>query len=166
MHRKQLVEIEILYQLHGPALLSYLQRAFGRRTSAEDLLQETFVRAMRHPEHFANAKSPRAFLFGIARNVGLGACRIKTPATNVDFSGQPSTKDMPSPLTADPELTDMRRAITTLPPQMRETLELRLRDELTYEEIAVVLEVPVGTIRSRLHTSLRLLREQLRKEPS
>ena len=52
----------------------------------------------------------------------------------------------------------MRLAMAELPEQIRETLELRLRDELSYEEIAAVLEIPLGTVRSRLHTALRLLR--------
>jgi RNA polymerase sigma-70 factor (ECF subfamily) len=48
-----------------------------------------------------------------------------------------------------------------LPPQIRETLDLRLRDELSYEEIAAVLAIPVGTVRSRLHDALRKLQSEL-----
>jgi RNA polymerase sigma-70 factor (ECF subfamily) len=50
------------------------------------------------------------------------------------------------------------RALRELPPPYRETLELRLREELTYEELAHVLGVPIGTIRSRLHEALRRVR--------
>ena len=48
-----------------------------------------------------------------------------------------------------------------MPREMRETLELRLADELSYEEIAAVLEIPVGTVRSRLHNAVKKLREEM-----
>ena len=63
-------------------------------------------------------------------------------------------------------IEEMREAIAGLPAHLRETLELRLRDELSYEEIAQVLEIPMGTVRSRLHGALKLLREKLNEEPT
>lgn len=149
------VEIESLYHRHGPALLAYLRRSFGHH--AEDLLQESFVHALRSRDQCLHADSPRAFLFGIARNLGLSALR-KSRATT-------ALTDLPAPPTAeDPALAAMRSAIAALPGQIRETLELRLRDELSYDEIAAVLQIPVGTVRSRLHTALKLLREKLKEE--
>ena len=53
----------------------------------------------------------------------------------------------------------MREAIRSLSPELRDTLELRLEQELSYEEIAHVLDVPVGTVRSRLHNAVRQLRD-------
>ncbi|NUQ48120.1 MAG: sigma-70 family RNA polymerase sigma factor, partial [Phycisphaerae bacterium] len=58
----------------------------------------------------------------------------------------------------------MRLAIARLPDAQRESLELRLRDELSYEEIAEVTGAPVGTVRSRLHHAVRGLREMLERE--
>ena len=55
----------------------------------------------------------------------------------------------------------MRKAIAQLAPELRETLELRIEQELSYEEIAGVLEIPVGTVRSRLHHAVRRLRAAL-----
>jgi RNA polymerase sigma-70 factor (ECF subfamily) len=149
------VEIEALYHRHGPALLAYLRRSFGPH--AEDLLQESFLHALRSRDQCLQADSPRAFLFGIARNVGLSALRKSRSTTPL--------VDVPAPLEKeDPTLAAMRVAIRTLPDQIRETLELRLREELSYEEIAAVLQIPLGTVRSRLHTALKLLREQLKEE--
>jgi RNA polymerase sigma-70 factor (ECF subfamily) len=152
-----MAEIEALYHSHGEALLRYLHRTFGTAAPANDLLQETFVHALANPAACTHAASPRAFLFGIARHVGLSAARRSK------LTRREQLQDLAAPDTEknDHALQDMRAAIHTLPPQIRETLELRLRDELSYEEIAAVLEVPVGTIRSRLHTALRLLKEQL-----
>jgi RNA polymerase sigma-70 factor (ECF subfamily) len=152
MDNRPMAEIETLYQSHGDAILRYLHRTFGRAAPPEDLLQETFLQALRHAGHCTAAESPRAFLFGIARHVGLTAVRRAKVhrAAQADLAAESGREH-------DHGLADMQAAIEKLPPQIRETLELRLRDELTYAEIAAVLGTPVGTIRSRLHSALRLL---------
>jgi RNA polymerase sigma-70 factor (ECF subfamily) len=73
----------------------------------------------------------------------------------------PARQRPPAAAAVDTDLEDMRTAIEHLPPQIRETLDLRLRDELSYEEIAAVLAIPVGTVRSRLHDALRKLQSEL-----
>ena len=65
---------------------------------------------------------------------------------------------------ADPRLDEMRQAIAELPGQQRQALELRLREELSYEEIAAVLDIPLGTVRSRLHHAVRRLRQLLTEQ--
>lgn len=61
----------------------------------------------------------------------------------------------------DPRLTRMRDAIAALPAKWSEVLQFRIRQELTYEEIAAVLDIPVGTVRSRLHAAVRRLRQRM-----
>ena len=147
--------MEMLYQVHGPAILRYLQRRFGRVASAEDLLQETFVRALGNRKGFDSAESARAFLFGIARNVGLAAARrLREPRVLALEERAVGAEE-------EAGLAEMRGAIGRLPEQIRETLEFRLREELTYEEIAGVMGIPVGTVRSRLHTALLMLQEEM-----
>jgi RNA polymerase sigma-70 factor (ECF subfamily) len=148
-------EVEALYHLHGRALLGYLRRSFSGTEAAEDLLHETFVHALRRADRLAEAASPRAWLFGIARHVGLTALRRRrTELLPAETASAP-------PAEADERLDRMRRAIAALPPPQREAIELRLVDELSYEDIAAVLGVPVGTVRSRLHHAVRRLRETL-----
>jgi RNA polymerase sigma-70 factor (ECF subfamily) len=149
-----------LYRAHGPDLLRYLRRrrcAGAGGSSAEDLLQETFVQALRRSDAFAGARSPRAWLFGIARHVALTAARRTGPmqaldAVAISAGREPATDE-------DPRLDAVRSAISGLPDILREAIELRLREGLSYEEIADVLGIPVGTVRSRLHHALRRLRE-------
>ncbi|NUQ45287.1 MAG: hypothetical protein HUU22_04560, partial [Phycisphaerae bacterium] len=74
-------DLERLYRDHGPALLAYLRRRFAGRQVAEDLLQETFVQALRTFDGLAQAASPRAWLFAIARHVGLSAQRRRRETT-------------------------------------------------------------------------------------
>lgn len=146
---------ELLYREHGPAICAYLRRWLGDRDTALDLLQETFLQAMRHPERLEEAASPRAWLFGIARNLCRNDIRRRRPTA--DLPDQLAEQSAP----ADPRLQQMRGAIAALPARQREALQLRLREELSYEEIASVLQIPVGTVRSRLHNAVRRLREAL-----
>ncbi|HOA73577.1 MAG TPA: sigma-70 family RNA polymerase sigma factor [Phycisphaerae bacterium] len=152
-------QVEGLYQAYGPALLVYLRRLAGRRELAEDLLQETFVQALRGVDRLDEVVSPRAWLFTIARNVGISALRRRRPVAAL-------AEDVPAAEVAgaDPRLERMAQAIDKLPDKLRETLELRLRHELSYEEIAAVLSIPVGTVRSRLHHAVRQLRDELAKD--
>ncbi|MGO9113286.1 MAG: RNA polymerase sigma factor [Thermoguttaceae bacterium] len=153
----RIMQIEAMYQSHGPALLRYLQRTFGSCASAEDLLHETFLRVLARDDQCQAAVSPRAFLFGIARHVGLTAVR-RAKLARTQVIGEIEAK---APATHNAALEEMQAAIERLPEQIRETLGFRLRDELSYEEIAAALEIPVGTVRSRLHTAIRLLRDEL-----
>lgn len=148
--------IETLYHEHGPALLRYLQGAFGYAANAEDLLQETFLRAVAGRRKVQAAVSARAWLFGIARHVGLDALRRRRPGAAL-----PADLAAPAVIESDARIDRMRQAVQRLPEEQRQTLELRLVGELSYEEIGSVLEIPVGTVRSRLHGAVRRLREIL-----
>jgi RNA polymerase sigma factor (sigma-70 family) len=143
--------VEGLYNAHGQALLGYLRRSFGHAEAAEDLLHETFLQALRGLDRLTAAASPRAWLFGIARRVGLAALRRRRMQPLPDGLAAAEAGQ------ADERLERMRRAIGRLPPPQREALQLRLVEELSYEEIAAVLEIPVGTVRSRLHNAVRML---------
>ncbi len=150
--------LEQLYRDEGPSLLAYLRRRLADVHAAEDLLQETFFQAARRVERVSQAVSPRAWLFTIARNVASTRLRRSRPV-----------QDLPVELASseaveDPRLERVRQVIASLPEAQRETLELRLRDALTYEEIANVLGIPIGTVRSRLHNALRHLRSELAGE--
>ena len=144
--------LESLYRDVGPGLLRYLRRRFGDAGQAEDLLQETFSQAARCLQRLSQAGSPRAWLFTIARNVGVTALRRHRKLN--PLPAELPARERPE----DPRLDSVRQAVSGLPDTLREAIELRLREELSYEEIAAVLEIPVGTVRSRLHHAVRRLR--------
>jgi RNA polymerase sigma-70 factor (ECF subfamily) len=66
----------------------------------------------------------------------------------------------------DPRLEAMSLAIAALEPNFRQILQLRLHDELSYDEIAETLRIPVGTVRSRLHHAVKMLSASMRKDPN
>jgi RNA polymerase sigma-70 factor (ECF subfamily) len=151
-------DLDRLYREVGPHLLAWLLRRHGNPAAAEDLLQETFAAALKHPERLWQASSQRAYLFGIARNLMADSYRETRATTNL-----PENLVMEPQEPVDPRVERMREAIAKLNPVMREVLELRLQAELSYEEIATALAVPLGTVRSRLHHAVKQLRQMMER---
>lgn len=152
-------QLEALYRDLSPALLAYFRRQRALAGTAEDLLQDTFVRAIRGFTRLRSSVSPQAYLFGIARHVSLDALRAHRPTE--EFFTEPAA---PAAAPEDARLDRMRAAIASLPEAQRETLLLKLHHELSYDEIAEVLGIPVGTVRSRLHHAVNQLRAALTSE--
>lgn len=154
-------QLEFLYQQHAPELLRYLTRNAPTPADAEDLLQDTFIEAARFDDRMTEAASPRAWLFGVARNLAAAFRRrlhTRRPATLAHDVAAPQ------PSAVDPRVEQVLAALDKLSSPFRETLDLRLREDLSYAEIADVLRVPVGTVRSRLHAAIRTLTDQLNPE--
>ena len=148
-------QLEQFYLETAPALLAYFRHQPALSGAAEDLLQDTFVRALKHRDRLETAVSRRAYLFGIARHVGLDALRrVKPDGEAAELHSIPEVQP-------DERLESMRAAIAELPPLHREALLLKLQQDLSYEEIAEVLDIPVGTVRSRLHHAVFRLRQIL-----
>jgi RNA polymerase sigma-70 factor, ECF subfamily len=149
--------LDALYRDTGPRLLMYLGRRIGDAATAEDLLQETFAAALREPDRLRSAGSPIAYLFGIARHLAATAARRQRPT-------EPLPDELPAePAEPDAQLEQMREAIRELKPEFRDVIELRLLHELSYAETAQVLDIPVGTVRSRLHHAVIQLRRTLQQ---
>lgn len=152
-------ELERQYTELGPMLLSYFRRQRVLAQAADDLLQETFLRAWRQRARLRSAVSPRAYLFGIARHVGIDACRRGQHTERLDVEAVAAA----APAT-DERVEILRVAVASLPKAQREALRLKLQQELTYAEIAEVLDIPVGTVRSRLHHAVKRLHDVLHAE--
>lgn len=145
--------IDRLYGQHASELYHYLARRCPDAATASDLLQETFLQVVRRSDQLAMVTMPRAWLFAIARNMLARHYRRQRdpqPVAQLWYE--------PAPDVSDDRLPAMREAIRNLPAELRDTLELRLEQELSYEEIAHVLDIPIGTVRSRLHNAVRHLR--------
>src|SRR3954454_3371143 len=136
---------------------------------AEDLVQETYVKALRGSAGFQLGTNFRAWMFRILRNTFLtsrtGLASTAISDEDVDFENIASaTPDPESVLIAQTDRDTVRHALTQLPLRFREILLLCEVEEMSYEEIAQVLAVPIGTVMSRLHRARRALRALLVEE--
>jgi RNA polymerase sigma-70 factor (ECF subfamily) len=151
--------VERLYRETREALAGYFLRRHRAAHAVEDLLHETFLRLMKRADRLGDARSPRAYLFGIARHVSAEAWRRADPPAADDRVLETLAAAEP-----DPRLAAARETIAALPDLQREILDLRFQHDLSYAEIAEALGVPVGTVRSRLHNAMRLLRARLAQD--
>jgi RNA polymerase sigma-70 factor (ECF subfamily) len=134
---------------------------------AEDLVQDTLLRAYRAIDRFDGAY-PRAWLLTILRNTQRNRVRRQRPVLLRDLGdGRDELANQPGGI--EPELVladqmleaDLEAAVAALPERFRETVELVDLAGLTYEEASTVLDIPVGTVMSRLHRARTRLRTQL-----
>lgn len=153
--------LRALHDEHGEALFAYAMRlCHGDRQHAEDLVQETMLRAWRRPESMDPARgSVRAWLFTTARNLAIDAWRRRSARVGEVVTDQP-----PEPPDQIPE-TDraveawtVAEALQRLSPAHREVLVDCFYRGRSVAEAAARLGVPPGTVKSRTHYALRALR--------
>lgn len=144
---------------HQNPLLNFFAR-MGALSHGEDLVQETFVRLFRYRQKYRATAPFGAFLYRIARNVwadhGRKIVRMDRLATDYEqeLSVPPPVKPMGREL-------DIQGALEQLSPKLREVLVLNVYQGLRYQEIADALEIPLGTVKSRINLALGALREIL-----
>lgn len=155
-------DLEAVFGECAKDLTAYFARRHGGTGAAEDLVQESFLQLARRLRSGQAVCSPRAYLFGIARNVSLAFFRKQRDA------GEPldSASDHAVSAPPDARLIAAREIIASLPAIQREILDLRFSHALSYTEIASVLGIPVGTVRSRLHHAIAILRQRLEADDS
>lgn len=149
---------DILYHRHRDWVATVALRVTGDHALALDVLQETFLYFLRKFPGFSLSCQLRSFFYPAIRNLGIAA-RRKAARTQSDGEVLP---EVPAPA-ADPPLDQERarlsKVVASLPEPQREALLLRFVDELSLQEIAHALEIPLGTVKSRLHHALEALRQ-------
>jgi RNA polymerase sigma-70 factor, ECF subfamily len=156
-----LAEFNRLVSEHGPALYRMAYRLVGDRHEAEDLVQDAYRSAWKSREHFEPGRGDRAWLAAILRRRAVDHWRRpRPPAVLGGEQGVDASQAGADPLRDD--LTDeMQHALDRLPDDLRETLLLVVVAELTHQEAADLLEVPLGTVLSRVSRARKRLREYL-----
>ena len=144
----------------------------GNPTDADDLVQDTLLRAYRSIEKF-DGRYPRAWLLTIMRNAQINRVRRKRPELMRDpdttlaiVANTDSDAKTPESAIVDQTFDSaIERSLAAIPPQFREAIHLVDINGLSYNEAAAVLDVPVGTVMSRLHRGRKLIRNDLTNDP-
>lgn len=153
-----------------PALRRFALELTREPADADDLVQETLLKAYRHRDHYTPGTNIRAWLFTILRNTFVNELRRRHAQQGGGLAqAGASWHDEPSHR-AGPEETwlsrmiamELLQAVDTLPPPYREVLQLRAIRDLSYRQIAEHLGIPEGTVKSRIHRGRRMLRRKLR----
>jgi RNA polymerase sigma-70 factor, ECF subfamily len=153
-------------------LYGYAMVLSHNRTEAEDLVQETCLRALRAFHRLRAESNVKGWLFTILRNIWLNEVR-RTPAGLVELDADRSGASDPADTAQDPlavyasraEQERVRAAIQQLPLAFREIILLREYEDLSYQEIAALLDCPLGTVMSRLARARSRLRSLLSDRP-
>jgi len=152
-----------VFEVHHAAIRRYLHHRIGDPGIAEDLAAETFARAFAARASFADqGAGVRAWLFAIATNLLRDELRAATRRRALTERLRREPAAQVAPLPGDPELA---AALRTLRRDELDVLLLFAWAELSYDEIAAALALPVGTVRSRLHRARRRLRAVLAGDP-
>jgi RNA polymerase sigma-70 factor, ECF subfamily len=145
---------------HAPALRAAAAGLCRNAAECEDLVQDTFERALRHQ---ASGREPvrnlRAWLVAILRNAFIDRVRTEHPTAEVD--DYPAVEAEPPPPWAEVTLADVRAALAAIDGDLRAIFELHYMEGLRYREIAIRLAVPENTVASRLFRARKALRDQL-----
>lgn len=154
-------------------LVQFFYRLCWDRDAAEDFTQDLFLKLLRGAGRYQPQGRLSTFIFRVATNLWIDHYRAARPKgrlyslDQVMMTGEPqvsSGREAPAPgdhLILDEEKALLRAALQQLTEPHRLVLELAVYQELPYAEISSVLGIPVGTVKSRMHNCVRVLREQM-----
>ena len=152
---------DLIARWHGP-LWAFVRRFTGDDDAAREILQDVWLRVIRGIARLRDGSKLRAWLFGIARRTLMDRLRdqyARSRAVDVDVD----IGEIPTEPPADEidDLDALERALERLPLLEREAVTLFYLQELSLNEIAEALKLPVGTVKSRLFRGRRLLRQRM-----
>ena len=164
---------------HARSLFAFFRRQGAGMHEAEDLVQEVFLKLHHHAPRYRPQERFPAFCMRVARNVLIDhrrrkAARIPGPTgpAGATDAGAASVEPRPAPVSQEPprraelveEVARLRAAVAGLPEHQRAVFELGVVEELAYAEIGSLLDIPVGTVKSRMFHAVRSLRRLLGEE--
>ena len=165
-------QIEHYINEYGKQIYSFCVYITGDRDAADDLYQQTFLVAIEKNE-IREDQNPKSYLLSIAVNLWNNQRRKylwRRKKVNVVFfeeGAEDQLMDRSSSVEDEAEQRDeinrIRQAVQTLPDKLRIVILMHFMEEMSVEEVARVLEIPAGTVKSRIHKAKAVLREKLTK---
>jgi RNA polymerase sigma-70 factor (ECF subfamily) len=153
-----------LVRIHTRGVFNVVYRMCGDALVAEDAAQETFIRAWQNLSSYRPQTPLRNWLYRIAFNAGMDMLRKEKRIIPTDIDDLQLTDERPGPESqvSQHERTAMvQKAVLSLPDASRAVLVLREYEGMSYHEIADALDIPVGTVMSRLNYARKLLKDKL-----
>ncbi len=153
-----------LVERYEKPLYNYILRMSGQHANAEDLFQETWLKVYRFRDRYQEGKPFKPWLYQIATNVCRDWGRKRGRSKEVSLEAlehiqHSDHRDNPRQQAQHHELAEtLQGAIAELPEKQRSVFWMARYDEMTYDEIAQALKIPVGTVKSRINHAVRQLR--------
>lgn len=160
----EMLALAALVEEHSEMLFRYAYRLSGSAADAEDLTQQTFLAAHRHLEQLREPGRAKSWLCAILRNVYLKQLRSHG---GIELGSLQDVAEPASEVALDNPIDEeqLQSALQELPEEYRSPVILFYFGELSYKEIAEQLEVPIGTVMSRLARAKSLLKKRLSPLP-
>ena len=164
-------EVGLLVEQYGDSIYRYCRGITFTLEDAEDLYQQTFLKAFELHKKISLQNNPKAYLMSIAASLWKNhkskyarreriAPTISSDMEGVQIESLDSGTDLLEQLVKEEQLAYLRECVNRLPEKQQKVIQLFYAGELSLEEVAKVLHIPKGTVKSRLHKA----KEQLRKE--
>lgn len=153
--------LERLVAEAGPRIHAYVKRAFPR-LDADEAVAETFARAAQGVSGLEQSADPVFYLLRTARNACLRELQ-RPRAISIPEAGVSGAPPGPTDADAEADEVELLSAVASLPDGQREVVVLRVSAELSFAQIAALLEIPLGTALSRMNAALRNLRRRLER---
>jgi len=161
-----------LVELYKDRIYNYLYRLTGNPEDSSDLTQETFLRVYSKLEEFDDSLRFSPWIYKIAQNLAIDLLRKRKPVVYLDEPTgdreQPMQWQLKSCAAGPEELLEFKvlkgtveQVLRELPLNYRSVLLLRYSEEMSYEDMARALDLPVTTVKTRLHRARETLRKQL-----
>ena len=153
-----------LVRIHTRGVFNVVYRMCGDALVAEDAAQETFIRAWQNLTSYRPQTSLRNWLYRIAFNAGMDMLRKEKRILPTDIEEMHLPDDRPGPeamASQNERARLVQKAILSLPDASRAVLVLKEYEGMSYREIADALDIPIGTVMSRLNYARKLLKENL-----
>jgi len=160
---------------HITSMYNFAYRLSFDEDDAKDLVQETFLKAYRFINSFQQGTNAKAWLFRILKNSFINEFRKKSKEpSKVDYQEVETfynSDEVDEPITTDLRVDSLQHmigdevttALNSIAVDFRTVIILCDLEDFTYEEMAKILDIPIGTVRSRLHRARNLLKERLNK---
>jgi len=158
-------DLEGLYDAHAQALFGFLLNLTRNEEDTRDLMQELFLKLSRQPSLLDGMRDPRAYLLRLAHNAAIDLFRRRsTRGKYQEQLDEPAIEIFAA--STNPDEAAFRHALTAameeLPPDQRSVVHLKLWENLTFDQIASILDISINTAGSRYRYALDKLRQRLR----